>query len=49
MGLVFELAIPSIFVLDDQGVVRYSYVGSEIDDRPPAEDVLAAIRKFSRP
>jgi antitoxin component YwqK of YwqJK toxin-antitoxin module/peroxiredoxin len=49
MGLASELAIPSTFVLDEQGVVRYSYVGSEIDDRPPAEDVLAAIRKFSRP
>ena len=49
MGIASEFAIPSTFVLDEGGVIRYSYVGEEVDDRPPAEDVLEAIREMPAP
>lgn len=43
MGISSEFAIPSTFVLDERGVIRYSYVGAEVDDRPSTEDVLKAV------
>ena len=46
MGIEAELAIPSTFVLDEDGVVRFSYVGTSIDDRPAAKDVLEAVREL---
>ncbi|MEZ5978975.1 MAG: redoxin domain-containing protein [Planctomycetota bacterium] len=44
MGITSEFAIPSTFVLDQQGVIRYSYVGENIEDRPPVDEVLEAVR-----
>jgi len=49
MGISSEFAIPSTFVIDEGGVIRYSYVGEEIDDRPAATDVLEAIDGMARP
>ncbi len=49
MGIASEFAIPSTFVVDERGVIRYSYVGAEIDDRPSTEDVLEAIRGLGQP
>jgi peroxiredoxin len=49
MGITSEFAIPSTFVIDERGTIRYSYVGREIDDRPSTEQVLEAIRKLSAP
>ncbi len=49
LGIESELAIPSTFVLDEEGRIRYAYVGAAIDDRPPVDDVLAAIRQMPRP
>lgn len=49
LGIESELAIPSTFVLDEEGRIRYAYVGAAIEDRPPVEDVLAAIRAMPRP
>jgi len=47
MGITSEFAIPSTFVIDERGVIRYSYVGRDIEDRPAAEDILTAIRSLS--
>ena len=44
MGLTSEFAIPSTFVLDENGKIRYSYVGLDIADRPQTEEVLEAVR-----
>jgi peroxiredoxin len=49
MGIRSEFAYPSTFVVDEQGIIRYSYVGVEIDDRPSSADVLDAIRKLASP
>ena len=49
MGIASEFAIPSTFVLDESGVIRYSYVGEDIDDRPAANDVLEAIKGMATP
>ncbi len=43
MNIEDELAIPSTFILDRDGIVRYAYVGTSIEDRPPAKDLLEAI------
>ncbi len=47
MGITSEFAIPSTFVLDESGVIRYSYVGENIEDRPPTKKVLEAISGMS--
>jgi antitoxin component YwqK of YwqJK toxin-antitoxin module/peroxiredoxin len=49
MDLASELAIPSTFVVDEQGAIRYAYVGRDIEDRPPAEAVLEVLRGLSSP
>ena len=49
MGITSELAIPSTFVIDERGVIRYSYVGIDVEDRPSAEQVLTAIRAMDSP
>lgn len=43
MGIESELAIPSTFILDREGKIRYAYVGTEIDDRPSVKEVLTAL------
>jgi len=49
MGITSEFAIPSTFVVDERGVIRYSYVGREVDDRPSTKAVLEAIRGLKNP
>lgn len=49
MGITSEFAIPSTFVIDERGVIRYSYVGRDIEDRPSTEQVLKAIQAMSAP
>jgi peroxiredoxin len=39
-----DLAYPSTFLLDEQGIIRYAYVGQHKADRPAA----AALTKFIR-
>jgi antitoxin component YwqK of YwqJK toxin-antitoxin module/peroxiredoxin len=43
MGIQSEFALPSTFVIDEAGVVRFSYVGKTIEDRPPVDDILEAV------
>lgn len=38
-----EIARPSTFVLDAEGVVAWRYVGERASDRPKLEEVLAAV------
>jgi hemoglobin len=38
-----SLAKPTSLVLDEQGVVRYAYVGKQPADRPSVKDLLAAL------
>lgn len=40
-----DLARPSTFIFDSEGVRRWGYVGAEPDDRPSVETVLAELAK----
>jgi peroxiredoxin len=37
------LAIPSTFIIDSAGVIRWKYVGRGASDRPPVDEVLKQI------
>lgn len=39
-------AMPSAFVLDENGIIRYKYVGRSYTDRPSNEDLLKEIEKL---
>jgi peroxiredoxin Q/BCP len=38
-----DLAVPSVFVVDRNGVVRFVKIGESISDRLSVEDLLAAV------
>ncbi len=40
------LAVPSTFVIDRQGIVRYRHIGTSAADRPDVGEVLEAVRKI---
>jgi peroxiredoxin Q/BCP len=42
-----RLAVPSTFVIDREGIVRYRYVGTSANDRPEIRQVLEAVRKIA--
>jgi peroxiredoxin len=37
------IALPATYVIDGAGTVRYLYLGDKAADRPPVDDVLAAV------
>lgn len=39
---------PATFVLDEEGVIRYRYVGDSPPDRPAAEAILDAVAESER-
>ena len=41
-----KIALPSVFVIDREGVIRWRYVSQSIGDRPAEDDVLAEVRKL---
>ncbi len=41
------LAVPSTFVIDRQGIVRYRHIGTSAADRPDVQEVLEAVRKIA--
>ncbi len=43
-----EMAYPATFVIDRSGVVRYARVDVDFSKRPPAADLLAAVRALPR-
>ncbi|MCK6475077.1 MAG: peroxiredoxin family protein [Planctomycetes bacterium] len=40
-----DLAHPTTFILDRDGIVRYQYTGRTLSDRPKIDDVIAKIRE----
>ncbi|WP_416730103.1 redoxin domain-containing protein [Fictibacillus sp. JL2B1089] len=42
----FRIAIPASYLLDDQHVIRYSYVGDHQNDRPTAEEIMSMIEQL---
>jgi peroxiredoxin len=45
LNIVGDLAHPTTFVLDADGIVRYQYVGRSMSDRPSVKEVLEQVRK----
>ena len=43
LGISAQLAFPSTFIVDKQGQVRLSYVGSDPTDRPSIKALLAQL------
>ncbi len=43
LGLEGAKVLPSTFVIDDLGIVRYAYVGETDEDRPAVKDILETI------
>ena len=41
-----QVAVPSTFVIDRQGIVRYRHIGTSVEDRPSVQEVLEAVRKI---
>lgn len=41
-----RISLPSIFVVDSTGVVRWRYVSRSVTDRPDEDDVVAAVKKL---
>ncbi len=41
-----KIALPSVFVIDKTGVIRWRYVSENIRERPSEDDVLAEVRKL---
>jgi len=41
-----DLANPSTFILDKNGIVQYQYVGRTMSDRPTGSDILQAAKKI---
>jgi len=39
-------AMPSVFIIDTDGVVRYSYIGKSYTDRPSNEDLLSRLSEL---
>ncbi len=49
LGLAGDLAIPSTLILDEDGIVRWAYVGENIEDRPSAKQILDALVELNEP
>ncbi len=48
LDIVGEQAIPTTMILDSSGVVRFSYVGESIEDRPSAKLIADQLRKHAK-
>ena len=44
-----NIARPSNFILDGEGVIKYIYIGSQQRDFPPDEDIYAVLDGLSEP
>ena len=42
-----ERAIPSLFVIDKKGILRFKYIGQNSSDRPPTRHILEMLQVIS--
>ena len=42
-----ELATPSVFVIDPEGIIRWDYIGQDTRDRPSNEMILEQLSNLS--
>jgi peroxiredoxin len=45
----WNIARPALFLIDQAGMVRYSYVGKSQDDFPTHEEILGQLDRLSNP
>ncbi len=45
----FRIAIPSTYILDEDHVIRYSYIGDSQFDRPALEEIFSKVDEFRLP
>lgn len=48
LGIVDNIAVPSVLLLDEQGLVRWSHVAKDLADRPSATQILQRIEALPR-
>lgn len=41
------LAAPSTFMIDQEGIIRWKYIGRGIDDRPSSRELLDQLRRVA--
>lgn len=41
-------AIPSVFIIDTDGIIRYSYIGKSFTDRPFNEDIIQVLKGLQK-
>jgi peroxiredoxin len=44
-----SLATPSVFIVDTEGIIRWTYVGQSSSDRPSNEMILEQLRGLTSP
>ncbi len=47
MKRVKSYAKPSVFIIDERGIIRWKYVGKNAQDRPKNEELLQRLREIS--
>ena len=48
LGIVDNIAVPSVLLLDEAGLVRWSHVAKDLADRPSATQILRQIEALPR-
>lgn len=47
LNLQGTVVVPSTFILDERGIVRYAYIGKKVSDRPPVEALIEALQQMN--
>lgn len=42
-----NLPTPSTFIIDEDGVIRYKYIGHDISDRPSTRSIIQLLDRFN--
>ena len=48
LGIQGDLASPTTIIVDEQGIVRYAYVGEHRADRPATKDLIKQIEGLAK-
>ncbi len=48
LGIVDNIAVPSVLLLDKEGLIRWSHVAKDLSDRPSATQILKQIEALPR-
>ncbi len=48
LGITGDLAFPTTLIIDEQGIVKYAYVGEHRADRPAAKELIRVIKGLAK-